>query len=244
MYRYFLAQVRKERTVVITPDKWSEMINPVAIDWVKTKLPESEFNQKRIDDLVGIKVITDNVQFASLPQIYDTGNIFRVPYSYPGYPYYLHGISAQFATDNLPAQVPVPPPGGGNPTLLNTSLQFIPKEHPDTLVGVIGGKIFRSDKRAMNKNNPYRQPDDTYVYFEQRGGFVYVTSKTVYKHMVLEYYAYPEKIQYDGDKTDISGSFQPAQNKEIMDMAVTQYLERVSDQRIQTQPQVSAQVPK
>ncbi len=97
MYKYFLALIRKERTSTINPVKWNEWINAIVLDWVKTKLPENEFVQKRIDDLEAIKVRTNDVQF---PFIVSTDlNSFPIPYEdINNYPRYLHGLSAEFKT--------------------------------------------------------------------------------------------------------------------------------------------------
>lgn len=215
MYRYFLSEIRKERTIVITPDRWNDMVNPIVIDWIKTKLPEIEFNQKRIDDLEAIKVITDGVSTDRLISV--SKNTFELPFS-GDIPVYMHGLSAAFSNHI-----------DGKP------------DEP-----FIAGKILRSDKRVTILDNPYRQPDDkTFVYFEIRGNKLYcISDSKEFNFLILEYYSYPIEISYKPNIADIVGSFRPAQNKEIMDMAVTQYLEKASDQRIKTQPQVSAMVPK
>jgi len=241
LYKYFLAEVRKERTIVITPQRWQAFINPIFTDWVKTKLPEKEFTQKRIDDLEAIKVVTDNVQYPAIHSLYDNGNIFKIPYNEDGYGKYMHGISVEFGIgkENPKGGVPMAIP----PVLIPDNPT--PIEDPLLIKDLVGGKIFRSDARVVYKNNPYRQPDDnTFVYFEQRGNYIYVIPKEKqFNRMLLEYYRYPTEVVLTGGTPNV-GSFQPIQNKEIMDMAVTRYLERVSDQRIQTQPSVSASVPK
>jgi len=218
MYKYFLTEVRKERTVVITPSDWTTFINLVVIDWIKTKLPLLEFNQKRIDDLEAIKVLTDGVSATILTKVAD--NQFAIPYNHATLPKYLYGLSAEFG--------------------YSTSSSI-----PVNLTRRVAGKILRSDRRVNYGNNPYRQPkDDLFIYFEQRGGYIYCIPESLeWNKLILEYYSYPTDIVYSST-IDEAGSFHPTQNKEIIDMAVTRYLERVSDQRIQTQPQVSASVPK
>ena len=218
MYKYFLSEIRKERTIVITPSQWTEFVNPIFIDWAKTKLPEIEFNQKRIDDLEAIKVLTDGVTHDVLTAT--SLNTFTIPFAHATLPKYMYGLSAEF----------------GYTTSTST---------PVVLDRTVAGKILRADKRVVMKNNPYRQPDDkTFIYFEQRGGKIYcIPKEEEWNKLILEYYSYPTQVEYSLT-TDVPGSFQPIQNKEIMDMAVTRYLEKASDQRIQTQPQVSASVPK
>ena len=216
MYRYFLTQVRKEHTVVVPPTQWNEMINPIVLDWIKTKLPENEFNQKRIDDLEAIKVITDGDMYPLIPSVdFNTANKkFSIPYNVKGYPNYLHGLSVQFAY---------------------------------TKTTFFGARLWRSDFRVTNNLNPYRKPSDTNLnesFYEVRGNFLYAITNVELKlkfNLVLEYYSYPEEIVYLPDQNNSAGSFKPTQNKEIMDLAVTKFLENVSDPRIQTQPGV--QVP-
>jgi hypothetical protein len=220
MYKYFLSEIRKSRTIVITPSQWTAFVNPVLIDWVKTKLPEVEFNQKRIDDLEAIKVLTDGVSNNILTAT--SLNTFDIPLDGIALPKYMYGLSAAFGYTTSTTK----------PVVLDRS---------------VAGKILRANQRVVYGLNPYRQPDDvTYIYFEQRGGKIYCTPKALeWNKLILEYYSYPVEIFYEGiSSTDNAGSFEPIQNKEIIDMAVTRYLEKASDQRIQTQPQVSASVPK
>ena len=246
MYRYFLDEVRKERTVVITPPYWNRMIDPIVIKWIKTKLPLNDFNQKRIDDLEAIKVITDGRQQDPIPSLYTDGNSFRMPdgtYAIRYYPKYMHGISAQFANlaeDDIAVIGPDPEPSvvGG---------RIVPRETPRKFKDLVEGKILRSDVRGPNKRNTYsQQKADEYVYFDVKDGFIYVYSNsTIYTRLILEYYKYPSPIFYSEDsELNSNGDFGPTQNEEIMDMAVTHYLEKVSDQRIQAQPVIESQIPK
>lgn len=218
MYKYFLTEVRKERTIVITPAAWTELINIAAIDWVKTKLPLAEFNQKRIDDLEAVKVLTDGISEAIITSSYT--NQFEIPYDDGTLPKYLHGLSASFGYTT------------------STTKPVVLDRH-------IAGKILRSDKRVVNDGNPYRQAsNETFAYYEQRGGYIFCMPESLeWNKLILEYYSYPKEIIFSTTEDQV-GSFQPSQNKEIVDMAVTRYLEKVSDQRIQTQPAVSASVPK
>jgi len=256
MYDYFLYQVRKERNTTIKPTDWSKFINPVVIDWIKTKLPEHEYNQKRIDDLEAIKVLTDNKQYNWILAVSAGENRFIVPYNTAGLPDYMHGISAAFRYEEFDQGTSTPPigikaagTGPYNPKDLNDpwGLDYAAREkyHAGRTTTYRAGELYRSDYRVINKYNPYRQPNDDYVYFETRQGSIVLKAKDDlwWNVMELEYYCYPDKIEYS-QSTDNPGSFKPTQNKEIIDLAVTQYLERVTDPRIQTQPAVQSQIPK
>ena len=120
----------------------------------------------------------------------------------------------------------------------------IPNKVVTPLNNKVAGKILRSDDRVVLERNVYRQPDDfNYVYYDNREGYIYVTSKaTAYSRMILEYYRYPLEIGYDIN-FDKPGSFKAIQNKEIMDMAVKRYLGRTSDPRLQSQAALDSQIP-
>lgn len=95
MYKYFLQLIRKERTTTVSPDKWNEWINSTLLNWVKTKLPEQEFVQKRIDDL------------EALYERYDQSGMPPKEWDLPSD--YLHGIYAEFmipgTSDYLPGKI-------------------------------------------------------------------------------------------------------------------------------------------
>lgn len=249
MYLYFLKGIRKERNTTVTPAIYTGFINPIILDWIKTKLPETEFSQKRIDDLEAIKVVTDQLQYAYIHSA-NPHNVFEIPYRMNGYPPYMHGISASFRWENLGSSAQKPPDtsplmsvdNAWNPDA-NTKPSWDKTKIKDRLYRA--GDILRGDNRVRTRFNPYRQPNTEYVYFEQRGNRIVVhpDEENLYNLMELEYYSYPKEISY-GTDNDSTGSFKSAQNKEILDMAITRYLERVSDQRIQTQPSVDASVPK
>jgi len=234
MFKYFLQEIRKTRTIVITPQRWTDFINPVVIDWIKTKLPENEFTQKRIDDLEAIKVLTDGRQYPYIKAFNNISNIFQIPYSSEDHPAYMHGLSAEFGNINSDAVDDGDDDIRGVPNSVVISLNY-----------QVPGKILRADNRVVRKDNPYRQPDDeTWMYFENRGGYIYGISKEKeFNRLILEYYSYPDEIKY-GDGVDEAGSFKPAQNKEIVDLAVVQYLEVVENPRLQTAIPVKGSIPK
>ena len=258
MYEYFLSEVRKEKTVVITPQQWMDIINTTAIDWMKVKMPDREFSQKRIDDLESVKVLTDGNQYPVIKSLTNQYNVFNIPYDLPGLPRYMFGLSVSFyySTITTVADDVIDDDGGNS----STSRMFTPSEPDDELIAmanpvpnqddkatsdVVSGVILRSDQRVVIKKNPYRRLSDSEdVYFEQRGNYIYcLPNKEKFNRMILEYYRYPIEIVFDGTNDSV-GSFMPNQNKEISDIAVTRYLERVSDQRIQSQPMLNRAIPK
>jgi hypothetical protein len=199
IFKYFLQGVRKERTVVIKPADWVLFMNGVLLDWVKTKLPETEYMQKRVDDLQAIHVVTDGIQY---PMIEISNGSFEIP----SVPKYLHGLSASFSYYK-----------------------------GSELVNYSGGYILRSDNRNTIAKSQYRKPRKDYTYFELREGKIYIkTDGTEFNRMALEYYRYPDEFKYTPSVEDSTGSFNVSQNKEIADLAIRKYLERVRDPRHQS----------
>lgn len=220
LYKYWLSLIRKERTTIVKPAQWVTIMNAGAIDWVKTKLPQTEFVQKRIDDLEAIHVLTDGVQEDMIESDEATG-AFMIPSRY------LYGLSASFG-------------------YYHTSIDEIPEEDEPpmdrSLIGsdssrmkyIVGGKILRSDNRVFLSKNPYRKPDDETIYFELRSGKVYLkTDGSPYNRMIMEYYRFPDTFSY-GTGDDATGSFNASQNKEIVDLTARKFLERMKDPRYQS----------
>lgn len=218
MYKYFLFIIRKERTTVVSPSKWNEWINNILLNWVKTKLPENEFNQKRIDDLEVLHISTDGIVYDPIPN--DSLNIFSLPINSKIYPQYQWGLSAAFNLyDYSQGQDSV-----------KSSLNKDKFGNNYT-----GGKILRTDNKVFTNNNPFRQPDYYQVYFEVRGNKVYLRpDDKIYNCMILDYYTYPDKIEYKPGEDGTAGSFQLTQNQEIVELAARKYLERITDPRHQT----------
>ncbi len=246
MYKYFLSIIRKERTTTISPQKWNEWMDSTLLDWVKTKLPTNQFNQKRIDDLEILKVLTDGQQYDIIKVVTDKENLFKIPYNTSELPSYMHGLSVAFEWKS-PADSSETDGDGDSPSPILTPEAFEPEPTPVFRKTYrVGGKVFRSDNRVVIMDNPFRLPDDTtFVYFENRGSHIYaITKGENYTGMVLEYYKYPEKINYDPEGEDsTAGSFQLSQNQEVVELAARKYLERITDPRYQSYTQEQMSTP-
>ena len=313
MYNYFLYEVRKERNTTITPEAWADIVNPILIDWVKTKLPQREFDQKVIDDLTAIRFRTNRTY-----KLKTDKNTFRIPYNIEGAPKYMYGLNAEFVlgektiagkllrSDNKVVYK-------NNPYRTTDESEFVYFEMRGDFIYAISD-VNDYDRIILEY---YALPDDIYYnrkrscnyvlevgsyYDTWNGGSldVYVDGEMVlsgandttvggntsYAFSITDraqittiynpglggnlYNSYgindcngnqvyrasessqgpseikPGELLATGPKGVVSsaGSFQESQNKEIIDMAITEYLERVSDPRIKTQPAVRAQVPK
>jgi|GEM_PF-4020996 len=217
LFEYFLYSVRKERTAVISPEAWTSFMSGIILDWVKLRLPETEYIQKRIDDLEAIHVITDGILHDMIEA--DENDLYPVPID----PQYLHGLSATFAYYYNPV---------GDDALSGGDLRNpVVGSNAGILYRTVG-RILRADNRGMIERNPYRKTKSSRVYFDLREGFIYLSSgETPFNRLILEYYKYPEKIIFTSSGEDSTGSFNESQNKEIVDLAIRKYLERVKDPR-------------
>lgn len=229
MYLDFLAEIRRERTVAIPPEKWNGIINKAALQWVRSKLPENQFNQKRIDDLQMLHVDTDGGFYPLIPTVGTVGAdrmLFSLPT--PGneqingveYPAYLHGIAAMFSV-----------------VYKNSECA------PDGASGLLPAAYLRSDQRSVWLNNEYRKPKDDRLLYEFISGKVRLAtgatsgiSETYGRLMRLEYYRYPTSILFYGknDNRNVDSEFPPTVNEEILSIAVMNTLERREDQRLQS----------
>lgn len=220
-YKAFLRGIRKYSTTTVKPVFFNPFFNDAIIEWVKGKLPLEEFNQKRIDDLEKLRVVTDGSIYGETAiAAYPTGSyIFPVPsvYSvttlgYPKsdvsygikssrYPLYMHGLNAMFkkTTDS---------------EWKNAS-------------------IMRSDKRAVSVGNPYREPSNTNRYYEVINDRIRLIGSTAVENIMrLEYIRYPRLYNYSITLSEcVNPEFLPSQNKEIVDIAIRKYLEIIQDPR-------------
>lgn len=230
MYKYFLSEVRKARNVTITPQQWSEnIIFQATLFWVLSKLPMAEFIQKRIDDLEVLRVITDGIISPVLSP--DANNHYTIPANY------LYGLNMAFNISSSNAQSEEDPTGGGG-----TDTDTITYSIPATSVP---GKILRSDSKVIVNQNPYRQVDESFVYFEMKSGLIVPTTVTGYyqRSGVMEYYRKPTAILFDGSN-QVNGDFNSLQNLEITELAVSRYLGKTGDPRLEAKVALNSQIPK
>ena len=312
MYRYFLAQVRKEHTVVISPTQWNDMINPYVLDWVKSKLPERDFNQKRIDDLHVLynrNTINESTPgYFEIPKNYLSGSyaefvgkndksttpategkmlrgdqrtVFKKnPYRQEGdeFVYFelRHGFLMLVTTESIhnynrmflgfykyPEQIIYDPQS----TKEECRYTLTCGSYYNTWNGasvdlyldgklIIPGAKDTSDSGDNNYSFTVKDKQEITTIYKpgtndkyNNYGIASCNGTTVWKGNPSS--AGPGNINAGDLLSSVpsstpgvnasNGSFDSLQNKEIMDLAVTKYLESVSDPRIQTQPGV--QVP-
>lgn len=253
IYLAFLDGIKKESTSVVTPFLFNRLINEWGQDlWLADKVTEIELNQKRIDDLEVLRVVTDGVYTwddPSLPAVNASLVYSITPDTTNGYIFTLPKDDS----------VAIPNTSGTNKKypkyyrFLNVMFKIMYVSDSCGRTGESDWQwpyIMRSDNRATVYSNPYRKPTNDRLYYEIVNGKIRVeTDTTSYPtKMRLEYIRWPHAIWFDSTApTTESRNFShtagqgcvncelpEAQKREIVDVCVRTYLERVKDPRYQS----------
>ncbi len=238
MYKAFLDGIKKDSTAIVNPVQFNRIINDWGQDeWIKENALAIEFNQKQIDDLDKIRCVTDGyfsynsvTLFPIAPQA-DNSKIFTIPK-------YENNIRVRL--DNGTVETRTFP---SYLRLQNVAFKLLYGQNQECgLTGISGwldSHIMRSDLRNVIMNNPLREPKDSRLYYELIDGKIRLItnegSTSQGYAMRIEYLRYPNAIFFDENNTShIDCEFAPQQQKEIVDIAVRTYLERVKDPRYQS----------
>jgi len=211
LYKYFLNLINKEKTHVIEPELFNMIINAALLNWVKEKLPLNEFKQIRIEDL----------------------NVLLVDGGLGD------GIKC---SDDSPYVFPVP-----NESLYNIRVVF-DVEYKDSLCFEDGlgkkkmAKLIKLDRLSSSSDNYYLKPKDDRLYFNYSNNNVRLftgeysgESKTEGVKMYLDYYKYPNTIEYSHTDSDLDDlQFKSLQLQEVAEQAAQEFLERNRDPRYQS----------
>jgi len=246
LYRAFLDGIKKVDTTTVTPEVFNRIVNDWGQDeWISKNAMLPELNQKQIDDLAVIRVATDGVQLVSAILMNnmrpDTGSsyVFTLPLDES---VNINNISNTGApsTQKYPKYL----------KLLNVMFKLTYGTTNECgLTGVSGwlkARVMRSDQRTVILDNPLRTPLDSRLYYEilnDKLRLITTTNSTGYA-MRLEYFRYPRSIFFNKSNPAVEGTnpatgcvnceFGPQQRKEIVDIAIRTYLERVKDPRYQS----------
>lgn len=256
-YKYFNDGIKKEQTSVVPPFMFNRIANDAQDLWLADKVTEIELNQKRIDDISVLRVVTDGYYE------YTDTNV-PVPVAQlinPITPDSIQGDSFSLPFDgiliNNTSGVPMVYPKYYR--LLNVMFKIVYIEDKCKRTGISDWMlawIIRSDQRTIFYSNPYRKPTNDRLYYEIINKKVRLDTgpnNPSYPHsMRLEYIRWPRKMYYDvlsqADSINpmlSDGSFTPGlgsvnfelpevQRREIMDVAIRIYLERIKDPRYQS----------
>lgn len=212
-YRSFLNGIRKVSTTTVRPEVFDMFFNDAATEWLLSKLPHAEFNQKRIDDLENLRVVCDGDFYPLLAPV--STNVFRTPSIFDQYfsglpadtqnstgsalPLYLHGLNALFVK--------------GTETFM--------------------AKIMRSDQRGVSYWNSYHKVSADRPYYEFVAGKIRLMGRDA-DYLRLEYIRWFKVASY---ANSIEPEFKPEQNSEIIQIAVRTFLENRTNPRYKSKLQ-------
>ena len=222
MYQGTLDSINKNRTEILTPEKWNRLINLAQMDYCREHIVNGEVVQKRIDDLRMIYVVAD---IAAI-----TDKTFPLP----------NGTTVQNLTGTiLPLYM----------RLLGTAFKINYVNNICDLTGlsdwIYNVHIMKSGRRNMIKRSPFRRPTDAKIYQRQLENIVEIDTGTASTAAIMhiEYFRWPDTIFYNenapGDTGNpLTGSVNcilpPEQRQEIVDLAARIYVERAQDPRYRT----------
>jgi len=253
LYDAFLDGIKKSYTGTVKPDVFNRLINDWGQDeWLRHNVAQDEgidLTQKQQDDLERIRCVTDGLYQYNGVTIYPISQYASGFFTYPKYSQTLAGINLAVTPWAVANQV--------YPKyyrLLNVAFYVL--YGADNVCGKagtyewIGPKIMRTDQRIAFTKSPYRKPSDERPYYELIDGKIrLITNSLAFPiAMRLEYLRMPVQIFYNtnggnvdqvGPTYDYTGvtpgsvncEFDYEQKKEIVEMAVRIFLERVKDDR-------------
>lgn len=245
LYKSFLSNITKHRTAIVGPDEFNILINEAQLEWLSGNSKLTDFNQKQIDDLDKIKVITDGSFTYNSTILYPIAPIsgnhhrFIIPKTI------ITGIRNRLDNGTISTQL--------YPRcfrLLNLSFKLNYINNECDLTGIskwMKAWVLRANQLNMIQSNPFRKPSDSRLYYDLKDGNInlYTNEESDSEGYALkfEYLRYPVEIFFNENNpidtgNPLTGSvnceFYPEQRKEIVDTAVRIYLERVKDPRYQS----------
>jgi hypothetical protein len=233
-----LAGIKKEQTTIAPPSTFNLLINEEQDKWFKEKAYSVELDQKKIDDLQVVRVTTDGVYEYSGIALNPIG-----PDAYNGMVFTLPVNPSQLVNNEW---LGVPPLALTQlypryRRLLNIEFKIRYKNNECELTGIskwLQAHIMRSDQLVKIKDNPYRRPKDSRLYYEILNNKIRLitgTESTGYL-MKLEYLRYLNSINFvgTGSPANVDCELHPEQQQEIVDRAVMTYIERSKNPRFQT----------
>ena len=242
MYKAFLDGIKKNSTAIVTPDQFNRIINHWGQDeYILDMFPEGEEDQVGLDDMEMLRVVTDGIQVVDGVTLYpvapdaSSNNVFTIPKHVTTvrrrldngtidtntYPKYARGLNVMFKIKYSASST------------CNT---------PNGISDFIRAYIMRTDQRSVIMTSCYRKPSESLLYYEVIDGKVRLIAGNGAEgySLRMEYYRYPVEIYFNstnqadtGNKAtgSVNCEFAPHQRKEIVDIAVRIYLERVADPR-------------
>jgi len=261
LYRAFLSGINKAGSFSIGIDAFNELINNWGQDeWLDKNVIKPEIDQTMIDRLSVLKVVTDG-EFTysdkidgSSPWVLEPilNNKELIPPGSPeSYDYFQYPLNGEKEINN----VKYPP----YMRLLNVMFKVEYEDKGDCdEVGEsdwMRSNVLRSDNEVVNEDNPFRKPTMSRLYHELIGDSIkLVHGAGIHgKYMKIKYFRYPRKIflnelstnptdeqtgvpDYTGTGTNgsVNCELPGPIKREIIDLLVRIFLERVQDPRYQS----------
>lgn len=243
IYQAFLDGIKKNSTAIVTPEQFNRIINQWGQDeYMAENIHEAELDAKQLDDMEKLRIATDGEQVYNSvlmnPIAPDANNSlsFTIPkYVYTGIRVRLS--NGTISTQNFPQYA----------RLMNVmfKVQFDGTDGCNDNGDIsdwVKAYIMRADQRSVFLDSTYRKPKHDKLYYEMLDGKIRLIPGTgaVGYALRLEYFRYPVQIFYnktnptdtgDPNTGSVNCEFAPNQRKEIVDIAIRTYLERVSDPR-------------
>lgn len=253
LYQAFLDGIKKSNTAIVNPSTFNRIVNDWGqSEWLSDNAMVPELNQKQIDDLEKVKIVTDGLYSYTFPGagsatvMYnistDTGSsyFFTIPKHTPTTVINNRNNSGVIGTQLYPRYLRL---AGVQFKISQTGLDDC------EFTGISDWKdahLLRSNQRNMIFRSPFRSPNNRKLYYEQIDNKIRLITNTtaVGYAMRLEYYRWPTEIFFNEAFPDVEGTgpgnwcnnceFAPQVRKEIVDTTVRVYLERVKDARYQS----------
>lgn len=235
IYRDFLKEIKKSNIATVPVSRFNIIINDAYTLWYREKSNEIDIDQKRIDDLKELVVITNGYYsfegnvLSPLTPIVAGQNVFPLPKSLDND--YRVSISGVYYPNYR--------------RMLNVQFRYIYNGDPCYPNGEISpwipGKPLKTNQKNEIRKNPFRMPDRSNLYYQLRNNTVELwlgdDVSNIPHSMLIEYVKYPRKINYDHtDPTnDVMCELQSDQIREIVEIAARTYLQETSDPRYNTE---------
>lgn len=236
IFEAFLEGVRKSRTTTIQPDIFTNIWNIWGLlNWIKSRpvfIEGAEMTEKEIDDFAMLRHI---VQISPYDAI--NPDLFKLP-------------DGTARTDIIRLDVfsgALPPIGGTVFPKYRRALTIHFKLDYDTATSQecsltgrsdwLGSKPLKSDNESVAMKNTYTKAKDSrlrYQRIRQYIKFVRTTTMSQPLYMKLDYFAYPNWMEYSNGAFNYTPEFGEEQIAQILDLAIITYLERSKDPRWQT----------
>lgn len=232
IYRSFLKEIKKSNIASVPPSVFNTIINDAYSLWYRDKSTEIERDQKRMDDLKELIVVTDGVFMFEghvLPAIQPTStNLFPLPKALDNtatvtinnvvYPSYRRLLSVEF------------------------KYQYVNDPcYPDgQLSDWISSSPLRANQEAELKKSAFRKPTRNKIYHKLIGNNVKLwlgdNTSNIGRFMKIEYIKYPRQIFFDSTGVNnVMCELQSDQIHEIVKIAARTYLQEATDPRYQTE---------